>query len=126
MITTNCAILGSALLVVQNNYNFWEGVTFAFFTALGFTLVIVTFSAIREELELHPIPEIFKGVPIAFITAGIMSLAFMGFSGLDKTIERAAAKEMKVAAQVQEVKELKGLQAGKEQKSAQVGRKLEE
>ncbi len=90
LITTNCAILGSAIIVVQNEYTFWEGVTFAFFTALGFTLVIVAFSAIREALEMQPVPRVFKGVPIAFITAGIMSLAFMGFSGLDKSIEKVA------------------------------------
>ncbi len=97
LITTNCAILGSAVLVVKEGYGFWESVDFALFTSVGFTLVIITFSAIREALELKELPKVFKGVPIAFITAGLMSLAFMGFSGLDKVFENMGRKHVSVA-----------------------------
>ncbi len=97
LITTNCSILGTALLVVREKLGFWESVVYAIFTALGFTLVIVTFSAIREKLELRALPEVFRGVPIAFITAGIMALGFMGFAGLDKAIEKASASEPETA-----------------------------
>ena len=82
LITTNCAVLGVAVLSVQNNYNLLESVVFAFANALGFGLALIIFSGIREQLDLLDIPEGMKGVPIAFIVAGLLALAFMGFSGI--------------------------------------------
>ncbi|MEA2014808.1 MAG: RnfABCDGE type electron transport complex subunit A [Thermodesulfobacteriota bacterium] len=82
LITTNCSILGVALLAVQYKYSFLMAVVFAFCSALGFTLAIVIFAGIREKLEEANIPSAFQDVPITFITAAILSLAFMGFSGL--------------------------------------------
>ncbi len=82
LITTNCAVLGVALLNVQEQHNLLESAIFGLGASAGFTLVLVLFSAIRERLEMANIPESFKGVPIALVTAGIMSLAFMGFSGM--------------------------------------------
>lgn len=82
LITTNCAVLGIAVLAIDNNYNFLETLVFSLFSALGFTLVIYLFSIIRERLEQAPIPESLKGVPIALITASIMSIIFMGFGGI--------------------------------------------
>ncbi len=84
LITTNCAILGVALLAVQKEYNLLESVVYAISTALGFGLALVTFSGIREQLDLVDIPKSMKGVPIAFIIAGLLSMAFMGFSGIVK------------------------------------------
>jgi electron transport complex protein RnfA len=83
LITTNCAVLGVALLNIQQEYDFLHSVLFGFGSALGFTLVIVIFAGIRERLALMSVPEAFTGVPIAFISAGILSLAFMGFAGLN-------------------------------------------
>lgn len=82
LITTNCAVLGVALLNVQEQYSFTESLFFGFGAALGFTLVMVIFAGLRERLALMTVPETFAGTPIAFITAGILSLAFMGFAGL--------------------------------------------
>ena len=82
LITTNCAVLGIAVLAIDNNYNFLETLVFSLFSALGFTLVIYLFSIIRGRLEQAPIPESLKGVPIALITASIMSIIFMGFGGI--------------------------------------------
>jgi electron transport complex protein RnfA len=82
LITTNCAVLGVAVLAVQSNYNLIESVVFAFANALGFGLALVIFSGIREQLDLLEIPEGMKGVPIAFIVAGLLALAFMGFAGI--------------------------------------------
>ncbi len=82
LITTNCAVLGVALLNVQRAHGFTESVLHGFGAALGFTLVLVAFAAIRERLLLADVPGPFKGNPIALLTAGLMSLAFMGFSGL--------------------------------------------
>ncbi len=84
LITTNCAVLGVALLNVQEQYNFTESLFFGFGAALGFTLVMVIFAGLRERMALMTIPATFAGTPIAFITAGILSLAFMGFAGLYK------------------------------------------
>ena len=84
LITTNCAILGVALLAIQNKYSFFIAVLFAFCSALGFCLAIVLFAGIRERLDDADIPEPFKNVPIGLISAAILSLAFMGFSGLVK------------------------------------------
>ncbi len=85
LITTNCAVLGVALLNVQEQHNLLESAIFGLGASVGFTLVLVLFSAIRERLELADIPDSFRGVPIALITAGIMSLAFMGFSGMGQS-----------------------------------------
>lgn len=82
LITTNCAVLGVALLNVQQQNSLIESAVFGFGAAFGFGLVLVLFSAIRERLEMANVPESFRGLPIALMTAGIMSLAFMGFSGM--------------------------------------------
>ena len=84
LITTNCAVLGVALLNIQEQYSFAESLFFGFGSALGFTLVMVIFAGLRERLSLMAVPATFTGTPIAFITAGILSLAFMGFAGLYK------------------------------------------
>lgn len=82
LITTNCAVLGIAILNINNGYDFLGSVLYALGSGLGFLLVIVLFSAIREKLELLDIPKAFKGLPIALITAAFMSLAFIGFGGI--------------------------------------------
>ncbi|MGR8935151.1 MAG: electron transport complex subunit RsxA [Gammaproteobacteria bacterium] len=82
LITTNCAVLGVALLNVQEQNGFMVSLLFGFGSALGFTLVMVLFAGLRERLALTAVPALFSGTPIAFITAGILSLAFMGFAGL--------------------------------------------
>lgn len=84
LITTNCAVLGVALLNVQYEYTFLEMIVFSFGTAAGFGLALVLFSLLRERIEHSTVPKYFKGMPIVFITAGILSLAFMGFSGMVK------------------------------------------
>ncbi len=84
LITTNCAVLGIPLLNVQENHNFIESIFFGLGGALGFTLVMVLFAGMRERMEGADVPEAFKGSAIAMVTAGLMSLAFMGFSGLIK------------------------------------------
>ncbi len=84
LITTNCAIMGVALLVFKKNFNLVESVVFAIATAVGFGLALIVFAGIREKLELYDIPEAMKGAPIALVTAGLLSLAFMGFSGMVK------------------------------------------
>lgn len=81
LITTNCAVLSSALLNVQNGYNLLYSVLFGIFAGLGFTLAIVLMSGIREALDESSVPEAFRGFPIALITAGLMAIGFMGFSG---------------------------------------------
>jgi len=82
LITTNCAVLGVALLNVQKQNSLLESAFFGFGAAVGFGLVLVLFSAIRERLEMANVPPSFRGLPIALMTAGLMSLAFMGFSGM--------------------------------------------
>ena len=82
LITTNCAVLGVALLNIQNNYNFIESVFYGITGGLGFLLAIVLFASIRERLVFADYPKAFDGFPIALVTAGLMALAFMGFSGL--------------------------------------------
>ncbi len=84
LITTNCAVLGIPLLNVQAKHNFMESVFFGMGGALGFTLVMVLFAGMRERMEGADVPGIFKGSAIALVTAGLMSLSFMGFSGLIK------------------------------------------
>jgi len=82
LITTNCAVLGVALLSTQNGYDFIGSVLFGVCAGLGFLLAIVLFASIRERLEFSDYPKCFEGYPIALITAGLLSMAFMGFSGL--------------------------------------------
>ncbi len=82
LITTNCAVLGSALLNVQKGYNFVQSVVNGFGTALGFLIAIVIIAGIRERIEFNDIPESFQGTPIVLITAGLMAMAFFGFAGL--------------------------------------------
>lgn len=82
LITSNCAILGVALFMVVKNYTFIESVVFGFSGGLGFSLVLAIMAGIREDLELASVPKIFKGAPLTLITAGILALIFMGFSGL--------------------------------------------
>lgn len=83
LITTNCAVLGVAILVVQKNFNLMEGIVYGFSTALGFTLALWIFAGIREQLELtSSTPKAMRGVPLALICAGILAMAFMGFSGI--------------------------------------------
>jgi electron transport complex protein RnfA len=82
LITSNCAVLGVALLNVQEQHNLLQSAIYGFGAAAGFGLVLVTFAAMRERMAFADIPVHFRGAPIALITAGLMSLAFMGFSGL--------------------------------------------
>lgn len=82
LITTNCAVLGVALLNVQNDYNVLEGTVNGFATAVGFTISIVLMAGLREKIEYNDIPKPFQGMPIVLLTAGLMSIAFFGFSGL--------------------------------------------
>lgn len=82
LITTNCAVLGVALLLVQKEYDLLQSVIYAVATAIGFALALVIMAGIRERLEIFGVPKGVKGVPIALITAGILAMAFMGFSGL--------------------------------------------
>lgn len=83
LITTNCAVLGVALLNVQNKYNFINSTIYGFFGGIGFTLAIVLFAGVRERLEFSDIPEFLKGFPISLITAGLIAMAFLGFSGMN-------------------------------------------
>ena len=82
LITTNCAVLGVALINVQKNYNILEGVVYGLATAIGFFIAIVLMAGIREKIEDNDIPESFKGTPIVLLTACLMAIAFFGFSGL--------------------------------------------
>jgi electron transport complex protein RnfA len=82
LITTNCAVLGVALLNAQSKHDFLESLLYGFGSALGFTLVMLMFAGMRERLALMQVPRAFAGSPIAFVSAGLLSLAFMGFAGL--------------------------------------------
>ncbi|MGB3478491.1 MAG: RnfABCDGE type electron transport complex subunit A [bacterium] len=82
LITTNCAILGVTFLTIDNKFNFLNSTIFSIGTGLGFMVVMITFAAIKERLDLAPINPSIKGYPISFIAAGLMALAFLGFSGL--------------------------------------------
>ncbi len=82
LITTNCAVLGVALLNIQQEHSFAESLLYGFGSALGFTIVLVIFAGVRERLARLAVPGPFQGPPIAFITAGLLSMAFMGFAGL--------------------------------------------
>jgi electron transport complex protein RnfA len=83
LITTNCCILGVAILVIQKDYNLLQGVVYAISTALGFYLAMVLFAGLREQMEMNKVPKAVEGMPLALITAGLLSMAFMGFSGVD-------------------------------------------
>ncbi len=82
LITTNCAVLGVALINVQESYNVLQGTVNGFATAVGFTLSIVLMASLREKIQYNDIPKSFQGFPIVLITAGLMAIAFFGFSGL--------------------------------------------
>ncbi len=84
LITTNCAILGVAVLVTRQGYTLLQSVTYAVGIAIGFGFALTIFAGIREQMDLQDIPEAMKGAPIALVTAGLLSLAFMGFSGMIK------------------------------------------
>ena len=83
LITTNCCILGVAILVIQKDYDLLEGVFYALSTGIGFLLAMVLFAGLREQLDLVDVPKPFRGVPIALVTASLLAMAFMGFSGVD-------------------------------------------
>ncbi|MCG3168809.1 MAG: Electron transport complex subunit RsxA [Pseudomonadales bacterium] len=82
LITTNCAVLGVALLNVQESHGFVHSVLYGFGSSLGFTLVMIVFAGLRERLALADVPESFEGTPIGILTAGLLALAFLGFTGL--------------------------------------------
>ena len=83
LITTNCCILGVAILVIQKDYNLLQGMVYAISTALGFYLAMVLFAGLREQMQMNRVPKAVEGMPLALITAGLLSMAFMGFSGVD-------------------------------------------
>lgn len=87
LITTNCVILGVAILVIQKDYSLLESIIYAVSIAIGYALALIIFSSIREQLALTKVPKAMKGVPIALITAGILAMAFMGFSGIDQVFK---------------------------------------
>jgi electron transport complex protein RnfA len=82
LITTNCAILGVAILTISKEFNLFEGIIFAIGNGIGFGLVMIIFAGLREHLDLMDLPKGMRGVPAAFVVAGILALAFMGFTGL--------------------------------------------
>ena len=84
LITTNCAVLGVALLNVQQDFGFMQSAVYGFGASVGFSMVLILFAAMRERINAADVPLVFRGPPIALITAGLMSMAFMGFSGLVK------------------------------------------
>nr|WP_311466973.1 electron transport complex subunit RsxA [uncultured Porphyromonas sp.] len=84
LITTNCCVLGVAILVIQKDFNLLESIVYAISIALGFTLALAVFAGIREQLSRTELPASMKGIPIALISAGLLAMAFMGFSGMVK------------------------------------------
>ncbi|MDO4689882.1 MAG: electron transport complex subunit RsxA [Fusobacterium sp.] len=82
LITTNCAVLGVAIINIQSEYNFIETIVNGFGVAIGFSLALLLLAGIREKMEFGDIPKNFRGIPIAFVTAGLLAMAFMGFSGM--------------------------------------------
>ena len=82
LITTNCCVLGVAIQVIQKQYNLLESVVYAFSIAIGFALALIIFAGVREQLAMTNVPDAMKGTPIALITAGLLAMAFMGFSGI--------------------------------------------
>lgn len=87
LITTNCAILGVAIMVIQRDFTLLQSVVFAIATSIGFALALIIFSGVREQLALTKVPKAMEGMPIALITAGIIAMAFMGFSGIDQIFQ---------------------------------------
>ena len=87
LITTNCAVLGVAILVIQKQFSLIESVVYAFSTAIGFALALIVFAGLREKLALTNVPKGMRGMSIVLITAGLLSLAFMGFSGVDNGLK---------------------------------------
>mgnify|MGYP001449019791 FL=1 len=87
LITTNCAILGVAILVIQKDFTLIQSVVFAIATSIGFAIALIIFSGIREQLSLTKVPKAMEGIPIALVTAGIIAMAFMGFSGIDRVFQ---------------------------------------
>ena len=83
LITTNCAVLGVAILVIQKDFNLLQAIVYAFSTAIGFALALTVFAGLREQLSLVKVPKGMSGMAIVLVTAGLLSLAFMGFSGVD-------------------------------------------
>lgn len=92
LITTNCAVLGVAILVIQKQFSLVESVVYAFSTALGFALALIVFAGLREQLALTNVPKGMRGMSIVLITAGLLSLAFMGFSGVDNGLKALLLK----------------------------------
>ncbi len=88
LITTNCCVLGVAILVIQQDLSLLSGVVYAFSTALGFALALILFAGLREQLEFSKVPKAVSGMPIALITASLLAMAFMGFSGVDNGLKR--------------------------------------
>ena len=82
LITTNCAVLGVAILTIQKDFGLMEGVVYAIANAIGFALALLLFAGIREHLEMMEVPKGMRGIPVALVAAGILALAFMGFAGL--------------------------------------------
>ncbi len=82
LITTNCAVMGVAIMVERNNYSFIKSIVFGVSSGVGFLVALVVISAIRERLDISPVPAVFRGVPIALVMAGVMSLAFFAFKGM--------------------------------------------
>jgi len=87
LITTNCAVLGVAILVIQKDYNLLTGVAYAFSTAIGFALALIIFAGLREQMSRVELPKGMTGMPIALVTAGLLAMAFMGFSGVDSGLK---------------------------------------
>jgi len=83
LITTNCCILGVAILVIQKDYDLVHGLVYAISTAIGFALAMIVFAGLREQLSMVKLPKAMEGMPIALVTAGLLAMAFMGFSGVD-------------------------------------------
>lgn len=93
LITTNCAVLGVAILVIQKDYTLAESIAYAFSTALGFALALTIFSGMREQMALVQIPKGMRGMAIVLVAAGLLSLAFMGFGGVDSGLKAALGLE---------------------------------
>lgn len=93
LITTNCAVLGVAILVIQKDYTLAESIAYAFSTALGFALALTIFAGMREQMALVQIPKGMRGMAIVLVAAGLLSLAFMGFSGVDSGLKAALGLE---------------------------------
>lgn len=87
LITTNCCVLGVAILVIQKDFNLAESIMYAFSTAVGFALALIVFAGLREQLSMVNIPRGMRGMAIVLVTAGLLALAFMGFNGVDNGLK---------------------------------------